>query len=370
MDKSVFHSSPSEENEKNLQSLFNTVTDFLWVLDGSGTIIHMNKTVVKRLGYTREELLGNSVLMVHPEERRGEAAELVKQMLEGKADFCPIPIVAKDGKSIQVETRIIRGQWNGNPAIFGVSRDISDRMLSEEKLLELNRTKDKFMAIIAHDLKSPFNVILGFSELLRDSIREGNLEKAERYTATIHDASEQAVGFLVNLLEWARTQMDGLSFNPEILGVERHVNETAGLLNYQATAKNLTLEFDIEPGLLVNADRNMLRTILVNLVSNAIKFSRPGCKIKVKAALDNRYVEFIVSDRGTGIRKEHMNLLFRLDKQYTTTGTQEEKGSGLGLLLCKDFVEKHGGKIWVNSDYGKGSAFYFTIPGSRMPEIN
>jgi len=475
------------QTRENYESFFNTIDDFLFVLDGEGNILHTNQTVIDRLNYTKEELIGKSVLLIHPEERRAEAGRIVVEMLSGKAQFCPVPIITKSGRQIPVETRVSHGIWNGKPAIFGVTKDISQIRFSEEKfskvfylnpsacglsdiktgaytevneafyallgfdkdevigktaselgiisrddinsiigktggnekitdaeanlmakngsikhvllsaenicvqdrilrytvvnditerklaaeallkselnLRELNATKDKFFSIIAHDLKSPFNGIIGFSNLLSDQIREKNYEGVEEYAEIIQISSRRAMDLLTNLMVWARSQTGRIEFSPEYIELVALIDEVDELLGNSIHQKSITITRDIPHGLIVYADKAMISAMLRNLISNAYKFTNSGGKISISAQLRADDVLVTVSDNGIGIQKEVIEKLFRIEQSYSTSGTQNEQGTGLGLILCKEFVEKHGGKIWVQSEKGKGSKFSFTVPG-------
>jgi signal transduction histidine kinase/ligand-binding sensor domain-containing protein len=234
--------------------------------------------------------------------------------------------------------------------------------LKTSELRELNVSKDKFFSIIAHDLKNPFSSIIGISEILKEEIRSRDTETLEKYAGMLNTSAVQTYRLLENLLEWANSQRGKISFTPEQINLSQLFNEEFNVLNEMATAKNIELKSFITDDMTILADKNMLKTILRNLISNAIKFTNKNGKVEVKAVFDDRNVEISVSDNGTGMTKETMAKLFRLDANLSTRGTADEKGTGLGLFLCKEFVEKHGGKISVESESGKGSIFRFIIP--------
>jgi signal transduction histidine kinase len=229
---------------------------------------------------------------------------------------------------------------------------------------EQSTHKENIYSIIAHDLRSPFSTILGYCELLSQSIRRKELEKSLQYCQVIHDAADQAMDFLVKLLDWGRTQVGEISFNPENFRVEILIKEIVPLVNLQAESKQISVKTAVEPGLTVFADRNMFRTILINLISNAVKFSKTGGQVSISCRKVKDGVEFIVADKGIGIEPDKVMKLFNSDTPFTTKGTYLEQGTGLGLLLCKKFVDLHQGKIWANSEPGKGSRFIFRIPNA------
>ena len=233
---------------------------------------------------------------------------------------------------------------------------------SESLLRELNTQKDKFFSIIAHDLKSPFNSILGFSEILVEQIRKKDYDSIEKYAGIINQSSNKAVELLMNLMEWARSQTGRMEFNPEYLEITELISEVSQLFHEVAGQKSISIFKDLPRAATVYADKAMISTVLRNLISNAIKFTFPGGKITIRTIEKPDGLTVCVQDNGVGMSKSVIEKIFRLDENYTTTGTNNEKGTGLGLVLCKEFIEKHGGKIWLESELGGGSTFYFTIP--------
>jgi len=230
------------------------------------------------------------------------------------------------------------------------------------KLNHLNNTKDKFFSIIAHDLRSPFNAIIGFSELLTEQIREKNYENIEEYAVIIQNSSERTMDLLKNLLDWARLQTGKIEFVAVDFLLNELVTETIELMNDAASQKSIQIKNTINQEITIHADRSMIGTILRNLISNAIKFSNPGGTITISTEINEKKMVFSVTDNGIGISKSDQLRMFRIEENFTVKGTLNEKGTGLGLILCKEFIEKYGGKIWVESEEGVGSTFSFTLP--------
>jgi signal transduction histidine kinase len=234
--------------------------------------------------------------------------------------------------------------------------------INEKKLRQLNLTKDKLFSIIAHDLRGPFNSILGYSQLLRENFRKYKVEESEKYLDIINSTAQNTFNLLVNLLNWAKNQTGQTAFYPEIMELRKVTEEVADLLSSSAKIKNISINFYIPEGIRIHADKHMLRTILQNLMINAIKFTNPSGTVNISAVSNDGFVEVTVSDNGIGITKKTLKNLFELTAAGTASGTSNETGSGLGLVICSEFVERHGGKIWVESKPGKGSDFKFTLP--------
>ncbi|MDQ7818171.1 MAG: PAS domain S-box protein [Melioribacteraceae bacterium] len=233
------------------------------------------------------------------------------------------------------------------------------------ELNQLNATKDKFFSIIAHDLRNPFITILGFSELLLSDFNDLTDDEKTYYISEMHKSAEISHSLLQNLLQWSRAQTGKIEFNPTRISILNSVSQNTELLNSSAQKKQIELNGDIDTSIHVNADEDMLNTILRNLITNAIKFTPKGGKVSVSAEIKADMVEIIVNDTGVGMDENTRKKLFRLDETQTTAGTDNEAGTGLGLVLCKEFVERHGGQIRVESEPGNGSKFIFTLPISK-----
>jgi signal transduction histidine kinase len=229
-------------------------------------------------------------------------------------------------------------------------------------LEEANASKDKFFSIIAHDMRSPFIAILGFSEMLKDDYE--SLDGAERkdMIENIYVSGRSAFNLLENLLIWARSQTNRIEFKPEKLDLSIVVIDVINILKQQAEAKHIKLITEIKYGTLVRADNNMVNTVLRNLVSNAIKFTKENGRIIISEKKAGEYTEVSVKDNGVGMSEDLKSKLFALGSSVTKKGTAGEKGTGLGLLLCKEFIDKHNCEIWVESEIGKGTAFKSTLP--------
>ena len=230
-----------------------------------------------------------------------------------------------------------------------------------EELKVLNATKDKFFSIIAHDLRSPFQSLLSSSEMLATQIGDLSREDIVLVSKGLNDNLINLHGLLENLLHWSLMQRNMLEFKPTTLNLYDVVNKVIQISNQSAIKKNIALSNKVDTAIIVYADVDMLRSVVQNLVVNAIKFTQPGGRITVSSSDKKSYVEVSVRDTGRGIESERISKLFSFNTISTTSGTGGEKGTGLGLPLCREFVERNNGNIWVESEPGKGSKFTFTL---------
>lgn len=238
-------------------------------------------------------------------------------------------------------------------------------LLQEEKEMQVKKLlddKDKFFSIIAHDLRGPFNGIIGLSGLLLENDNQLKPKETNEFVQLIHQSSKNAYSLLDNLLTWAQSQAGSLEFIPEKIEISPIIGKTISLLDNIAKSKNITIRSEIGEKQYIVVDKNMLETIFRNLISNAIKFTNTNGEVVLSMKRENKHIVFSIRDSGIGIAPEKIANLFDINNKNTTSGTNDEKGTGLGLKLCKDFIKKHRGKIWVESEIGKGSNFKFTIP--------
>lgn len=310
----------------------------------------------------------NNVINLFPEDK-----DLVDIKAEG---YVGAALYNKNGEPNGVLCAISRNKLDLPPQAEDIMRIIGARVtseiertktqtalkISERKLKESNMSKDKFFSIIAHDLKAPFNSLLGFSELLVKEIQSNNLVYIKKYAHLIHKVSNQSYSLLNNLLDWSLAQTGGMKFNPEKVNFTEMSNELIDYFNNIAQNKKISIKSTINSNLELVADRNMLTTIIRNLLSNAIKYTPQDGEITISATKDIKETNISIKDTGVGIKTEDLGKLFKIEEASSTRGTENEKGTGLGLILCCDLVEKHNGKIWVESKVGSGSLFSFTIP--------
>lgn len=239
-------------------------------------------------------------------------------------------------------------------------------VLQRDELQTLNATKDKFFSILAHDLKNPFTAIISITKSLSDNYNDLDEEDKHYSVTRVNKSVNHLYELLENLLIWARSQTGKISFDKEKLDLASIVNTVNAVLLVNAEKKKISLQSEIIEDTVISGDRNMITTVLRNLVNNAIKFTPENGTVKVfvngAKESQNGFIEVIVQDTGIGLSEKDIQKLFRIEVSHKTIGNSKEKGTGLGLIICKEFVEHHGGKIWVESKLGEGSAFKFTVP--------
>lgn len=355
-----------------------------WEYDVEANIFHFNDNFYNIFNTTSDEMGGNYMTpqeyaqkFVYPDDFDIVAVE-IKNALETNDPKYSRQIEHRmlyaNGEMgyIAVRFTIVKNDKGQTEKLFGINQDITaikkaevELQENEAKLRELNAMKDKFVSIIAHDLKSPFSSIIGFSQLLNEESSQLDKDKIARYSEQIMKASEKSFDLLNNLMEWSKSETGRMKFAPELIHLQKSIHEVLDLLRPQADQKKITIENNVPEDIIVYADESMLATVLRNLISNAIKFSFIQGRVMLKANATDQEVLVKVYDNGTGMSEKNTKKLFRIDENLSTPGTQNEHGTGLGLILCKEFIEKHGGKIWVNSENGKGSEFCFTLPNRK-----
>ncbi len=358
------------ESEHRYRLLIETANEGILVAQGAN-LKYVNPMMLELTGYTQEELISLPFLeFVHHDDRglvinnqfkrlRGEAADIRYQL----------KILKKDNSIKWVEMSGAKIEWEGQPATMNFITDITDRKKAEreiklknEELLKLNVEKDKFFAIIAHDLRSPFNGFLGLTQMMTEELPNMTMAEIQEIAVTMGNSATNLFRLLENLLQWAGIQQGLIHLDLKVLQLLPIIDESIMMMLEPAKSKGIEIVYDIPDDLTVFADSNILHTVIRNLVSNAVKFTHKNGKISVSAkTIGDKNVEISIQDTGIGMSRAMIDNLFRLDMQTNRKGTEDEPSSGLGLLLCKEFVEKHSGRLWAESEEGKGSVFHFTI---------
>jgi len=361
--------SDKEIREDYYNSILNNIGDPVFVKDDQSRFVIVNDAFSTIFSLSRENIIGKTLAEdVSPEEQE-IFLKIDKQVLEdGIENINEETLTIRGGKTRTISTRKTRFiDSEGKKYLVGVIHDITERKKSEvslkeseQQLKELNTTKDKLFSIIAHDLRTPFTNIIGLTGLLIDNSID--FEESEKYIKILNSSAKNTLILLDNLLNWAKSQTGQLIFKPEKIIISNVIQEIIALNKLHADTKSISVSYTSSNDLEVFADVNMLRTVLRNLISNAIKFTNTGGLVNIKSILKNNHVEISISDNGIGMNEEKHKFLFEIISNTTTLGTANENGSGLGLVLCKEFVNKNGGTIWAESEEGKGSCFKFTLP--------
>jgi PAS domain S-box-containing protein len=370
-----------EERERErilLRTLIDNIPDYIYIKNIDGQFLIANNAIAHQFGFeSQNELIGKSDFDFFPPElakKYFSEEQLILKSEKGIYNFeGPTVDNSKEKENRWVSTtKVLFHDAQGKIMGFlGIGRDITERKEVEEKLYkvyeelkELNNTKDKFFSIIAHDMRSPFVGLMGYSEILSNEYSSLSEEEIISFIKSIDELSHNAYILLENLLEWSRIQTGKIIFTPTDFKLHAELIPTINLLTQTAKNKDIVLDCFIDDKILVNADKNMLSTIIRNLVSNAIKFTHSGGRVTISSRVVNDLVELSINDTGVGIKKENLNNLFKVDKSISTKGTANEEGSGLGLILCKEMVQMNGGNIWVESEPGKGTTFLFNLKKS------
>ncbi len=355
------------EANANARAIMEATADVIILIDQHMRVIDTNESHASRFGLTRQEMIGKTIDQFLPTEIAARRAGWVNQVLQSGE-----PVLAEDERNGRWSKFAIYPVKNVNGiadrvAVF--SEDITEQRLyetnlarSEARLKELNATKDKFFSIMAHDLKSPFNSIVGLTEILAEQVKEKDFENIEKIGELIVGSSHRALDLLTNLLEWSRAQTGTIPFEPGFQEFVSLIDDSLELASAQASLKSIRIEKHLPPASLVYCDKSMIGTILRNLISNALKYTHPGGQIQISLSEEKDQVIISVSDTGIGIEPDRMTTLFHIGETFSTPGTHNEKGTGLGLILCREFIEKHHGKIWAESEPEKGSVFRFSLP--------
>ncbi len=354
-----------KESEKKFRNLLDYTYNWESWLNPEGDFEYISPSVEAITGYKPEEFQKDKNLflkIIHPDNKK-ELEDHIKNLnspVTGKLEF---KILKKNG-DIRVIRHTCQPVFNEKEEFIGrraSNRNATDRWLAEQKLKEEIINKDKFFSIISHDLRSPFTALLGYSQMLDEEFDSLTQEEIKNSISSLRKTSKNVFQLLEGLLEWSRAQSDRIEFKQEVIDLFEISKNVEVLLKNVAVQKGINYLNQILKNTIVFADENMVNTILRNLVSNAIKFTNPGGIVNISSSEEHNKITVIVSDNGKGMTKNELDQLFKINVHFTTIGTNNEVGAGVGLILCKELIEKNGGEIWAESEPGKGSKFYFTL---------
>jgi PAS domain S-box-containing protein len=362
------------ESELKFREIIRQTNDGIVVFDENKEIVIWNRGAESIFGISAREVLNTSIVDQHfkfaPSWYRDR--ELINKTIDSIISFEDPGIFYRirddeavdpeSGETKILETVLFPIKIDDHYLFGGIIRDITEKKKYEEELLQLNASKDRFMQVLAHDLRSPFNALLGFSELLLSNLYECDMHVIE-YQLTLQRNIIQKTFFLLeDMLLWSKSQLGMLDIHLQEIALDELFREIIDSLKASAETKRLSVSYFGEENTIVTSDTYMLKTVIRNLLSNAIKFTDKGGMVKMHAFKEGGFLIVTVIDNGIGISGENQKKLWHLDTPFTIKGTNGEQGTGLGLLICKDFIEKLGGKIWLTSQLGKGSEFRFSLP--------
>ncbi len=358
------------EQKVYLESLLENLPTAVAIININGKIIRFNYSFTELFGYELSDVYGQSLIDLIAKDNPDEYLEFITSCVNGKTCRMENSITAKnyDKKIVlQIGTPIVVN--NNEIGVYVIFTDITSIKQGEialrenaENLEELNRTKDKFFSIIAHDLRSPIGNLVLFIDVLHKNFHKYQTEEVFDIITTLKDSTNKLYTLIKNLLEWSKLQITSNKIELQVIELDSIIIDTIDIMKPIADSKSISLIIGELSHVSAKCEKNMISTILRNLISNSIKFTESSGTINIYYTVKENFVEISVKDSGIGMPPEVIEKLFKLDKLITTVGTQREKGTGLGLILCKEFVEKCGGELFIESKIEEGSRIYFQLP--------
>ncbi len=346
-------------------------SDIIYTVTLDSKIKFLNKSVEDLFEATVEEIEKERFDHLMLPKDKELAKRLREERLKGESSIFEHGFITPKGKLVYLECSAspIFDKDKNIIGSLGIARDITERKLeqdelkeSKEKLEEAIQLKDKFLSIISHDLRDPFNILIEYSDLILETFENSSPENIKKYIQAINTSSKNAFDLLNNLLNWSKSQTNEIRCSPEKLNITNLIDNTIRKLIHAASAKKISIHKNWDNDLMVEVDENMLNTVFRNILSNAIKFSYKNSEIQIELVEEKLQYIIKIVDKGIGIKEEELNKIFMSTMKNLSPGTNHERGTGLGLIICNEFVHKWGGRIWVDSTFGEGSTFSFSIP--------
>ncbi len=361
----------SSVQEQLLSSSLQNIPNPAYMLSMDRKITGINYHFSNLFNCSLENTIGKKLSDVFPSSISKFVFEKEKEVLErnGIADF-EVEFEIDGNTKIVVISESVFQDLSGNPSgIIGVFNDITEKRIaereliaSEQKLREANETKDKFLSIISHDLKSPFTALLGFTDMLIQDYDDFTDDERKSFISEIRKSASNAFALLDNLLQWSKAVRNVIPFNPSTVYPRQIADEAIKTFSSELESKNISVTNLLDKDITVFADNFMVSTVIKNILSNSIKFAKREGAILIDSEIKNDLLNISILDNGIGISEDDIDLLFRLDVHYKKIGSSKENGTGLGLILCKEFITKNNGKIWVESTFGEGTKVIFSLP--------
>lgn len=343
-----------------------------FILDKNSLIKDVNISGSKILDIVKKRLINRNISFFIPQKERYEFGKFINSLFDShEKQTCEITLINKNKKIFEViiegivlEDNIDEVQTCQIAIIdFTNQKKFENSLMnSEKKLIASNDSKDRFFSILAHDLRSPFQSLLSMTDYLAKENKSLNSDEISELCNGLNNNLMNLYDLLNNLLRWTMIQRDLMVFNPIICFINKIIKDSLEVIRISANNKKITIKNNINEELKVRCDIDMFKLVINNLITNSVKFTPIGGEITIDASEKEDYVEVSISDNGIGIDKNNIDKIFNFTTPYSTEGTKGEKGTGLGLALCKEFIEKNGGRIWFNNNEGQGTKFSFTLP--------
>jgi len=366
-----------KESKKKFQSLFYENNSIMFVVDpNNGNIVDANEAACKFYGYSKAKMTTLNIVDISALSEE-EIQSQIDAAMNGRREHYFFKHRLSNNEIRDVEIYSGKVEVKETILLYSVVHDVTARKKAEEalkeseyKLKQLNDQKDRFFSIIAHDLRGPIGSFMQLTEYIKENHDKINDADFKKYFNYIYASAKGTFKLLENLLMWTRSQLGVLEIMPEKINILELTEEALGIFAESARLKEIDFENLVDNNVVAFADKNTISTVIRNLIGNAIKFTPKNGDISINAKLadneDNKRVLIYVKDSGLGIPDEKIDKLFRIEENYTTYGTENEKGTGLGLILCKELVDKNNGTIWVESEIGKGTVFTFSLPAVEL----
>ena len=361
-----------KESEKKYRFIAEKASDIIYSISLDSSITFYNRVVEQIFDISVEELQRHKYDHFMSMADKNYANELHQERLKGlKSPIFRHKFITPSGKVVYLEFSVAPLFDDNNKVIgsLGIARDVTGKVIAEQELKQKNielenlvKTKDKFLSVIAHDLKSPFNTLIGFSNVLLDNYNLLNDSDKQKYIQIINSSANSGYDLLKNLLDWSRSQSNQIKYMPRQVEIGSLINNSIQSLKHSAAIKDIELVFDETKEFSIETDEMMFNTVFRNLLTNAIKFSNINSQIITSIEETKKSFVIHVSDFGIGLNEDEQLTLFKDANVVSKEGTSHEPGTGLGLLICKEFLTIMGGTIYVDSEFGKGSTFSFTLP--------
>lgn len=370
-----------KENEARFRNLVESATDAIILADTHGKIILWNKGAANLFLHTEEEILGQSLSILMPDQYRDAHQKRLAEISSGKYNVIRKIVefkgLRKDGTEFPLELSL--AEWDTEKGKFfsGIVRDITERKIAEcdrienERMEYASKAKSEFIASMSHELRTPLNSIIGFSDLLLMNKNNNISEKQKNYINNILSSGKFLLSLINNILDLSKIESGKVDFEIEKIPLHITIEETIILMNERASRHNIIIKKEYHPQIdCIEADKQRFKQILFNLLSNAVKFCKKDGTVTIKTKKEGNMAHISVSDTGIGIKEENIGKLFKNFEQLEPEISKQYGGTGLGLVITKQLVEKHGGKIWVESKFGEGSTFSFSMPLEAKPVLS